>query len=62
MKLDKTELANAFAIRVKDEALSQREYEFESGLEREWMAAISKVFLEYECPDCMYSIATGHRS
>jgi predicted proteasome-type protease len=54
--------AELFANKVKEEALSHRDYEFNALIEREWMDAIKKVFEEQECPDCKYSVKAGHQA
>ena len=57
--VDKTE---AFVLLVREEMLSHIEYENDGRVDAAWMDAIRKIFREYECPDCKFSVTKGHQS
>ncbi len=53
--------AEIFVNKVETEFMAKRQYEMDGQIRADWLAAIKKVFTEYECPDCKYSIVKGHQ-
>lgn len=51
-----------FIDRVKEEFYRDRSYLVSGDVERDFLDAVRKVFVQHECPDCQYSPAKGHRS
>ena len=51
-----------FIADVRAEFYKHRAHMIDGRIEADFLEAIRKTLIKYECPDCMYSIEKGHQT